>query len=77
MQKTQHQLLLTTCPNLQLSQKIANLLIKQKLAACVNILPQTQSIYEWKGEIVNDNEEKYHFLLFFLTHYFLPIGIIK
>ncbi|MBI5680983.1 MAG: divalent-cation tolerance protein CutA [Methanobacterium sp.] len=38
------------------SKKIANTLVKDKLAACVNIVSSIESIYLWKGEIENDNE---------------------
>lgn len=31
-------------------------LVKEKLAACVNIIPQVTSIYEWQNEIIEDNE---------------------
>ncbi len=37
------------------ARKIADTLVKKKLAACVNIFPIT-SIYRWKGKIVQDKE---------------------
>lgn len=37
-------------------QKIAKALVKSKLAACVNIVPEMTSIYEWKGEICEEKE---------------------
>lgn len=30
--------------------------MSNKLAACVNIVPQITSIYEWKGDIQEDSE---------------------
>jgi periplasmic divalent cation tolerance protein len=36
--------------------RIANLLVNQHLAACVQILPEMQSIYLWKGEVQHDRE---------------------
>ena len=30
--------------------------MKQKLAACVNIVPGVTSVYEWEGKIENDDE---------------------
>ena len=35
--------------------KIANVLVRKKLAACINLIP-IKSIYRWKNKIVNDNE---------------------
>ena len=35
---------------------IARTIVVQKLAACVNILPEIRSIYSWKGEICDDRE---------------------
>lgn len=42
---------LCTCPDKVTAEEIARLLIENKLAACVNILPNIKSIYAWKGEI--------------------------
>jgi len=50
------QVLLNTCPDLNVAQDIAKALLEKHLVACVNIVPQIQSMYEWKGEIVSDNE---------------------
>ncbi len=36
--------------------KISKVLIKEKLAACVNILPGLTSLYRWKGKTVQDRE---------------------
>lgn len=30
--------------------------VRERLAACANILPQVTSIYEWKGELVKEEE---------------------
>lgn len=45
-----------TVPNREVGLDIANTLVSQKLAACVNIVPELTSIYTWKGEICNDQE---------------------
>lgn len=37
------------------AEKIATLLVSQKLAACVQMLP-IQSCYRWKGKVVHDSE---------------------
>ena len=49
-------LCLVTIDDLEKATEIANLLVEKKLAACVNIIPQIQSIYRWKGEICSDTE---------------------
>ena len=46
----QYQLVLCTCPDQDSAQTIAEHLIDQKLAACVNILPGIKSIYSWRGK---------------------------
>ncbi|CAF4813522.1 unnamed protein product [Pieris macdunnoughi] len=45
-----------TVPNTDVGKTIGHGLVKNKLAACVNIIPQITSIYEWKNEINEDNE---------------------
>ena|SRR5438132_635975 len=36
--------------------RIADMLVDKKLAACVQILPEMQSIYLWKGEVQRERE---------------------
>lgn len=50
------QLVLTTCPNEQLAKTIAQHLVEEKLAACVNILPKITSIYSWDNKLQCDAE---------------------
>lgn len=45
-----------TTPNDESAKKIARALVTQKLAACVNILPGIQSIYQWEGRVNEDSE---------------------
>ena len=52
---TQVLLLLTTECNKKAAKKIAKLLLKKKLAACVS-LKSVNSIYEWEGKIEEANE---------------------
>jgi periplasmic divalent cation tolerance protein len=51
MQQHEYQLLLTTCPDIATAENIAQALVSDHLAACVNILPITKSIYQWKGQV--------------------------
>ncbi|KAF5456029.1 hypothetical protein F2P56_025545 [Juglans regia] len=46
-----------TVPNKELGKKLAESIVREKLAACVNRVPGIESVYEWKGEIQTDNEE--------------------
>ena len=47
---------LITAPGQEAAEKIAAELLGKKIAACVNIVPSIQSIYNWKGEAQNDRE---------------------
>ena len=47
---------LCTCPSAEEAEKIARLLVEQRLAACVNIVPGLRSIYRWKGQVEDAGE---------------------
>ena len=55
-----YQIILCTCPDRDTAEKIARLLVNDKLAACVNILPGITSVYRWHEEIESAQE---HLLL--------------
>ncbi len=46
----------TTINNMQDARKIAHTLVEEQLVACVNIIPNVESVYRWKGNIEEDNE---------------------
>lgn len=50
------QLVLSTCPNEEVARVIAQTLVTEKLAACVNIIPGIASVYRWQDEIQCDSE---------------------
>ncbi len=45
-----------TAPNQEEAQSLAQALVKEKLAACVNIIPGIQSVYQWDNAIQTDQE---------------------
>ncbi|HVY23913.1 MAG TPA: divalent-cation tolerance protein CutA [Steroidobacteraceae bacterium] len=45
-----------TCPSDEVGQKIANALVTERLAACVNQISGVQSTYLWQGALHNDAE---------------------
>ena len=47
---------LCTCPDEITAERIAQALVDERLAACVNRIPGIASIYRWKGEINRDSE---------------------
>lgn len=49
-------LVLTNLPDEASAKKLAEQLVSQKLAACVNILSTCQSVYAWQGEIKHETE---------------------
>ena len=37
---------------------MASILVNERLAACVNVLPEMDSIYRWKGQVETDRERQ-------------------
>ncbi|XP_009380231.2 protein CutA 1, chloroplastic isoform X1 [Musa acuminata AAA Group] len=46
-----------TVPNKEAGMKLAESIIKEKLAACVNRVPGIESVYWWDGKVETDAEE--------------------
>jgi periplasmic divalent cation tolerance protein len=53
-------IVLTTTSTYSEAAELANQIVKERLGACVQILPQIQSVYLWEGEIQSESE---HLLL--------------
>jgi periplasmic divalent cation tolerance protein len=53
---TDKRVVLTTCASLEEARSIANSLVESHLAACVNIIPQIESVYRWRGKIETATE---------------------
>ena len=49
-------LVFTTLPNADKAYEVAKVLVEEKLAACVNILPAVRSIYRWQDKLQDENE---------------------
>lgn len=49
-------LVLSTCPDLPTAHQIAEGLLDNQLAACVNILPSVVSLYKWQGKLEQSME---------------------
>jgi len=49
-------IVLVTAAGAEEAEKIADALVGQKLAACVNIVPAVKSLYRWEGKICRDDE---------------------
>ena len=50
-------MVLVTVPNAETADKLAEALVGERLAACVNVLPPMRSIYRWKGAVERDEEQ--------------------
>lgn len=53
---TDKMVVFSSCDSEEQAGRIARELVEQRLAACVNILPGTHSVYRWKGEIEDTAE---------------------
>lgn len=49
-------IILCTCPDQTIAERIAETVVGERLAACVNIVPGLTSIYRWEGRIQHDAE---------------------
>jgi periplasmic divalent cation tolerance protein len=52
----EYRLVVCTAGSDEQAETIARALVERRLAACVNIVGSTCSVYRWKGEVVRDAE---------------------
>ena len=45
-----------TCPDEDVARRIADVLVEERLAACVSVLPGLRSVYRWQGAIQRADE---------------------
>jgi len=55
-EKVKHLLVLTTCPGSITAKQIAQDLVANEIAACVNILPGITSYFKWSHKVESDDE---------------------
>jgi periplasmic divalent cation tolerance protein len=48
--------ILSTCADDGEAEKLALLLVEQRLAACVNVIPAVRSFYRWRGAVESATE---------------------
>lgn len=53
---TEARIVLTTAGSAEEARKIAHALVERRLAACVNIIPQVESVYRWQGQVESARE---------------------
>jgi len=54
--KAKYQLVLCTCPEETTAINIAENLVAQRVAACVNVLPALYSVYHWQDNVESAKE---------------------
>ena len=53
---TDKRIVLSTAGSAEEARKIANHLVENRLAACVNVIPKIESVYRWQGKVESSAE---------------------
>jgi len=54
--RTGNLVVLVTCPSRKIGEMLGRTLVHERLAACVNVVPNLTSIYRWEGRICREAE---------------------
>ena len=58
MGSSEYVIVLTTMPAGSEAVRLAKILVEERLAACVNVQNEMQSVYRWKGKTEQDSEQQ-------------------
>eukprot|EP00946_MAST-07B_sp_MAST-7B-sp1_P004582 g4582.t1 len=53
---TSFRVVYVTAPDAAVAAQLAEAAVKEKVASCVNILPQVRSVYQWEGKLEKSTE---------------------
>ncbi|HLW54438.1 MAG TPA: divalent-cation tolerance protein CutA [Candidatus Angelobacter sp.] len=53
---TNARIVLTTAGSAEEARKLAQALVERRLAACVNIVPNIESVFRWQGQVESASE---------------------
>ena len=56
MMESHFRVVLSTAPTAAAARYMAEIIVQEHLAACVNIIPEVESIYKWQGELCHTQE---------------------
>lgn len=56
MKETEIRVVLVTAPSKEVARSLAEKIVGERLAACVNLLPGIESIYRWQGQVEHASE---------------------
>jgi periplasmic divalent cation tolerance protein len=51
-----HVLVYVTCADMEEAERIGGAVVKERLAACANVIPGMKSVYFWGGKLQKDDE---------------------
>lgn len=49
-------MVLCNCPDAATAKSLAETLVRERLAACVNLVPEVTSVYRWQGQVESATE---------------------